>query len=455
MAFEPPTAELPAPDIQMLLIGRMAVGVEVLTETAGAAAGGGADNAAQLLAQLDDLSKGAIRDQVRTAIVAGELEGPDAALTRLDDAAEALTTLDDGLEEEPDDERKTIEIERIEKLTDDIAALRLIYNAADADAADLSPDTREQLLEQHGYFGKVALAYGLDSADPASAAVRNAGMRTLVTLITAFTIGLMAFLAGLVLFVVMVIKLFSRKGIVRAYSPPAFGGSVYLETFALFLAGFIGVSLLSEPLSKAAGFSVEYVLIWTLLIVPFWPLLRGQSWTNHKHALGWTRGKGFIREIFAGVVGYLALLPIFIFGVLCTLALTILFAFVERMIAPDSAPEPLTHPLMEQLVGGDLKTLLVLLSLAAMWAPLVEETVFRGALYHHVRARWRAAISGLFVAFVFAVIHPQGFAAVPALMSLGFSFALLREWRGSLIASITAHAIHNGFLVTMLWLALS
>jgi membrane protease YdiL (CAAX protease family) len=208
-------------------------------------------------------------------------------------------------------------------------------------------------------------------------------------------------------------------------------------------------------LNNATGLTLDYIIIWLLLLVPFWPLLRGQSWANHKHALGWTRGKGFIREIFAGVVGYLALLPIFIVGVLFTLLLTILFAFVERIIAPDAPSEPLTHPIMEQLAGGDFKTLLLLLSLAALWAPLVEETIFRGALYHHVRAKWRAAMSGLFVGFVFAVIHPQGFAAIPALMSLGFSFALLREWRGSLIAPITAHAMHNGFLVTMLWLALS
>ncbi len=461
-AFEPATPDLPPPDLQMLLLGRMAVGMEVVGDAAGP---GGAEsvasNARTLLAQLDDLSAGAVRDQVRTAIIAAELEGPDTALARLNDAGEALITLSENLDN-PDgnaplltEDRAEIERERIDELTRDIAALRLVYNAADADAANLTADTRDRLLKQHGYFGKVALAYGLDDADPARAAVRSAGMRTIVTLIVAFVIGGVAFLIGLALFIVMVIKLLSRKGITRAYSPPAFGGSVYLETFALFLAGFIGVSLLTEPLNKATGLSLEYALIWLLLIVPFWPLLRGQTWANHKHALGWTRGKGFLREILAGVVGYIALLPIFAFGVLCTLLLTLVFALVEKMIAPDAPSEPLSHPIMEQLAGGDLKTLLLLLSLAAVWAPIVEETIFRGALYHHVRARWRAVMSGLFVGFVFAVIHPQGFAAVPALMSLGFAFSLLREWRGSLIASITAHAIHNGFLVTMLWLALS
>jgi membrane protease YdiL (CAAX protease family) len=40
--------------------------------------------------------------------------------------------------------------------------------------------------------------------------------------------------------------------------------------------------------------------------------------------------------------------------------------------------------------------------------------------------------------------------AVPALMALGFIFAMLREWRGSLIAPITAHALNNGMVVTAL-----
>jgi membrane protease YdiL (CAAX protease family) len=44
---------------------------------------------------------------------------------------------------------------------------------------------------------------------------------------------------------------------------------------------------------------------------------------------------------------------------------------------------------------------------------------------------------------------------IPALSGLAFGFALIREWRGSLIASMTAHAVHNGILVCTMWLALN
>ena len=60
----------------------------------------------------------------------------------------------------------------------------------------------------------------------------------------------------------------------------------------------------------------------------------------------------------------------------------------------------------------------------------------------------------LISAFIFAVIHPQGLTAVPAIMALGATFALIREWRGSIIASATAHALNNSLMISLLVLML-
>src|SRR5690606_3554090 len=165
---------------------------------------------------------------------------------------------------------------------EDIAALRSIYSAGDADAADLPGATREALVKRHGYFGRVALSFGLDDNDPARAQVRAAGVRTVVVLVVAFTVAMLALLAGLVLFVIAIVKLLSPRGLRPAYAPPSFGGSVYLETFALFLAGFIGISLVTDPLNRATGASLDFALPWVLVVVPFWPLVRGQRWAMHK-----------------------------------------------------------------------------------------------------------------------------------------------------------------------------
>jgi membrane protease YdiL (CAAX protease family) len=93
---------------------------------------------------------------------------------------------------------------------------------------------------------------------------------------------------------------------------------------------------------------------------------------------------------------------------------------------------------------------LQLYALAALYAPIVEEIMFRGALYHHVRARlpwWLAAVA---VGVLFAAIHPQGWVGIPMLATVAFIFAALREWRGSIVAPIVAHACVNGVTVTML-----
>jgi membrane protease YdiL (CAAX protease family) len=58
-------------------------------------------------------------------------------------------------------------------------------------------------------------------------------------------------------------------------------------------------------------------------------------------------------------------------------------------------------------------------------------------------------LSALIVSLLFAAIHPQGLAAIPALMALAFGFNLAREWRGTLVPSMVAHAINNGLLLTL------
>jgi membrane protease YdiL (CAAX protease family) len=54
------------------------------------------------------------------------------------------------------------------------------------------------------------------------------------------------------------------------------------------------------------------------------------------------------------------------------------------------------------------------------------------------------------VSLVFAAIHPQGWVAIPVLGSIALILAALREYRGSLIAPMTAHALNNALAVLMM-----
>ncbi len=155
-------------------------------------------------------------------------------------------------------------------------------------------------------------------------------------------------------------------------------------------------------------------------------------------------------------------MPIIGAGLLLTLLLMVvqgLFHGGGDAFAGTGGP---AHPIIVELASGSTASRVVIVLLAAVAAPLVEETMFRGVLYRQVRtafARLGTAmsivLSTLVVSFVFALIHPQGWVAIPALMSIAIGMTLVREWRGSLIASIVVHATNNGIIVGMLILLLS
>jgi membrane protease YdiL (CAAX protease family) len=99
---------------------------------------------------------------------------------------------------------------------------------------------------------------------------------------------------------------------------------------------------------------------------------------------------------------------------------------------------------------------------ASIVAPIVEETMFRGVLYRYLReatSRLRPALSVIFsalvVSFLFAVIHPQGFLAVPALMGLALAFTLMREWRDTLLPAAIAHGLNNGVATVLMFFLMS
>jgi membrane protease YdiL (CAAX protease family) len=330
---------------------------------------------------------------------------------------------------------------------EDLRALRGIYEAGSAEAAGLEESARAALVERHGWFGELALAHGLEASDPARSSVVSRGTFTLVTVGGVVMIALVAFATGVVLWILAVagVRALRMRG---GYSAPSPGGSAYLEVGPLFLLGFLLVGIAAGAVQQASGLDLSWLLVWLLLPIAMWPVLRGSPWRNWRYACGWHAGRGVAREVGAGFVGYLMALPIFAIGVL---AMFVLMGLWTAIFGAEDGPTP-SHPIVEEMTQAGWWGAVKVYLLAAVWAPVVEETVFRGALYHHLRG-WMAPIgAALVTGFIFAVIHPQGLVAIPALMALGVAFALIREWRGSIIAPIVAHALHNGALMTMLLL---
>jgi len=357
---------------------------------------------------------------LRVAILRAELEGP----------AKGIESIDAILKDAPEGSAV-------------VEPARRLRGLLESGPATLPPDQAEVIRREHGWLGELAVTIGLDDKDPARAAIIARAQRSVGAM---FVLEVVLFggggLAALVCAILGVV--FLVTGSVRpSLAPPAPGGSVFLETFAAFLVA-MALLHLAMPVFQAAMGQWAILAQWLVAPVAFYPLLRGVPAAQWRFAIGWHRGRGVLREMCAGVLGYLACAPVVLAGVGLTL---LLMAVRAAMSGPVEQP---SHPLGRMLGGATAGQVIALITLATVWAPVVEETVFRGALYHHLRGRLHWIVAGLIQAFIFAAIHPQGWMAIPALGSIGLSFSLLREWRTSLIAPMTAHALNNGTITLLL-----
>lgn len=377
---------------------------------------------------------------------------PSAARKNLDDLTEslsgdrafaALALLESYLS--PGSPQATKALEHVS----DKAADALLVPVERAVREGAGEEDRTRLHEQLGWFADLARSPGL-APPPHDASIRSRSYLVLATMGAAVSAGIFGLLCGAVL-LILHLRRVSSGVLTHAFLPATRNGGVYLECFALYLGVMVAGSVAGIWLGTLAGIGGYAAAV----IVPlFWPLLRGVRWSEFRLEAGLHRGQGWLREMAAGFVGYLGVLAIASIGIFLTLVLTFLAGLgggETTGAETGAAPGPEVHPIVGWLYEGDFGTKLACFALAAGFAPLFEELFFRGALHRYLRTRFRFFPSALIGAVIFGALHPQGFFAIPALAGIAVGFSLLREWRDSLIAPMTAHAINNGCLVGMLW----
>lgn len=394
--------------------------------------------------------------QVRAAIAEAELVSTEAALQRLESTAAeieidtdpgALTLLD------PADRERAQEAANAAR--EDIRLLRGIY-AGHADA--LTTQEREHLVRRHGRLAEIALTFGRPESDPDRQRLVGGGQTLMVVFLGFGALLLLVIPASFACAVVAILRMTSPRS-PRAFVAPAPGGSVYLETLAVFLFCFLLVRVAVALVATLAPATDEKTLTligliaqWPVALAAFWPVLRGVPLAEHARRVGWTRGKGILREIGAGIFGYLAGLPL----VMIAFAITVIAVIIRTAIQQQSG-EPATgpqNPVIDLAMAGGILPLL-LAALAVIWAPFTEESIFRGCLFRHLRSRTGAIFAAIISALFFGFMHGYEVIALLPVITLGFNFALMREWRGSLIGPIVAHALHNGTVMSLLLFTLS
>jgi len=374
---------------------------------------------------VDSLAQSARTDaeKVRLAIVAGELVGEKEALARL------------------------AEVKAEGVLADDVRVLREAYEGA---GKVTDPAQKQQLIDRHGWFGKLASLHGVPDSDPAREELFAFVGPVLFAMALMVGVLFVAVVGGIAAFISMLVQLSNGK-IRRAFVPPAPGGSVYLEVFPFFVAGFLalstGFALYAHwSGSKSPNLAVAQLATqWVLALFPLYPVVfRGVPFAQWRREVGLHSGAGFWREVGAGIYGYFAGLPLLAAAIMVSFAVIMVKMW---MSGPDATPPQ--NPIMEVLGQGSTAVVVALFVLATCWAPLVEETVLRGCLFRHLRSRWKLVGAAVVSALFFGLMHGYNILLLSPVITIGFVFALMREWRGSLIGSITAHFLHNATVMTV------
>lgn len=349
-------------------------------------------------------------DRIRTIAVAAELNGAQPALKRIEQ------------EEKKDDGKEAQQ---------DLHALRTIYQDG---AQSLDAPARQRLIDRHGFFGRLATTYQVSPNDPERNRVVDEAQHA--TVIAFVLLGLIIAVLVLVLAAVITAIVLAANGKIRPlYQRQPFANSAFLEAFALSLVLMIGIGYLMRLLNLES-LAWEWVLIVLIPAMMFWVRMRGITLREVRQGLGWEWGRGPLIEIPCGLFGYFAGVPVIIAGI-----------FISLQLSKHVGATPM-HPIQKMLQGNKWHVMNLFLA-ASVIAPILEETMFRGAFFNHLRRRWNWVISASFVALIFAAIHPQGWTFIPALGSIAIVLAAIREWRGSLWGSIAAHAANNTIVLTL------
>jgi membrane protease YdiL (CAAX protease family) len=406
-----------------------------------------ADEAVSTILLPTELDSGPYEQRLCYTILVNEIEGVEAAqehFKKTDERAEAANL---ELTEDQKQLRQTVE------------TLLENYQAGDKTNTNITDGDKNQLKDKLGWLGSLALVPAGTPDESERAALLSEAQKNMLMWFVAFGIGLFATIIGIGVAIALIAFLASGN-LKPVFQQRSANHNIYAETFAIWMAIFFGGQLGFPLVLMGLGITNQAILMSSTLVVFFgslialaWPSLRGISFSQTCEDIGWTKANPFF-ETVASSATYLATLPVMF-------AAVILVTVLMAIALPAPSPEVFTtgagpsHPIQEYVAEGGWFLIGFVFVSACIAAPIVEETMFRGVLYHHLRGltggnlgRWLSVtISCLLNSFLFAAIHPQGIFGIPMLMTLAIGFSLLREWRGSLLGPVLMHGLNN-FLVT-------
>lgn len=144
--------------------------------------------------------------------------------------------------------------------------------------------------------------------------------------------------------------------------------------------------------------------------------------------LGWDWGGMSVAMRILWVIGVMGIV----------LAIQILLPY----ILPDTQTTPFAH-----LLRASAITRYLMVGVAVLTAPFVEELIYRGMLYSGLRSRLPESVSILAVSLIFAIVHIQQYwgawSALLALTTLSVLMTIIRARTKSLLPCVVIHQVNN------------
>lgn len=126
----------------------------------------------------------------------------------------------------------------------------------------------------------------------------------------------------------------------------------------------------------------------------------------------------------------------------------ILFQLEEKGLIDGVEPQQLVTLFQE---GGDVSALVLLVLVAIVLAPIVEEIIFRGCIYRFFKSKMTIFAAQAASGVIFALMHDNLLSFLPLIL-VGIVLAKVYEKTGNLSVAIWFHAFFNSFSLIMLFI---
>ncbi len=286
------------------------------------------------------------------------------------------------------------------------------------------------------YYDQVAAFHALvESGDPSALNQLDHGGSLTKSSTLIVLSGAIFFLGGILLLIFLILiatRQIVPKGLPTELLPPSDADRLALRDAHYFLL-FLLLPFLVRwlPLSHALGTSLEilvYVLLFGAIVALSRVPVEGRLFTLQRLGINKVN---LGRNIALGSVVAVANIPL-------VLLLGALGTYVFRNL-PQAE-----HPLVPQLISGDIWVVVRAFLSASIAAPFIEEIMFRGTMFPAISSVLKSPVAGAVISSAFfAAIHPTGIPAWPALAALGAVSCTLAYYTKSLVPSIAFHATHN------------